>query len=777
MREQLKSTTDMAPLGERRLTVLQRLGLTDAEVDSRFDRLTRLAATLMSAPIALFNVVDDDRVWAKSSFGIEPPEVHLEDAFCTNTVQIDRTVVVDDLSADERYASNPYVCGEPGFRFYAGHPVHGPNGERIGTLCVLDFVPRAVSIEQLTALLDLASLLEADLQRIELAEALNENFRLETRFATVFAQSSEAMVLIDTKGHVLHANDGLNARLGYPKQTINADTYAEYVHPEDFPLMEKLFSAFAEGVADQADRVELRFRAPDGSWRWFEVWLHDLSDDPSVRAILLSARDVSDHLESASAQREANDRLNAALRTSRNGFLEFDVDGNLVAPHDKLPKFLGLGDTTLSDALEVRDYLLDSTGQPFSAGYTPVADAVFKGLHLSEEIVGIRRSRGTNLPARARSRDVVNGESPETDDAAVDRSEIRWLSLSTAPLVVGDQVHTIMAMRDVTAARNLERELAEQHRRYELIFEHATDVLAVVDMTGRISYASPATERVLGHVVGDSRPGGLLALIHPDDRNIIGDVFARVLRNRWDSEERVIVRVATAEGEWAFLEATATNLLLEPTINGILINARDVTSRELLTQALAHQAMRDPLTGIFNRRAFSEGLEQSLARTKRRSEHIALLWLDLNDFKAVNDKHGHAAGDAVLVEVARRLTSIVRAGDIVGRFGGDEFAIVLEPITGSQDALVMAERVLRVLSEPTTFNDIELTCLPSVGLALSGEGVDAEALMARADHAMYRAKRQGGAQVVLASGIDDPQSGDVAPSGEAQVDADQRDAG
>lgn len=597
---------------QRRLT-LERLGLVAASTEERFDRLTRLTASLLDAPIAMFSVMGPDAQFAKSCYGLDALDIPLVNALCARAMDGDATVVLQDTTIDVRSTDGPRVIGEHGIHFYAGRPVHSPDGVRIGTLCVLDRRERSLSADQERRLEDMVAVVEAELAR-----------------------------------------------------TI-------------------------------------------------EVVAHDAPAPVGMTKI----------------QRDANRRLDAALKVAQNGFLEFDSNGEVVDMNDMVWRVLSGVGNALESFWDLRRFVVDASGRPFPPDHSPVADAVLRGVHLKNEILGLRL-------------DPTVFDKTVTDTSSDPNGEIRWLNLNTAPLVVDGDTHTIMSVQDVTAARMLEREFARQHRRYELIFEYASDVLAVIDRTGRLLFSSPSAERVMGAPLDDGGPGGLLAAVHPDDRNVARHMFMKVLENKWDTDERVVVRAASTSGDWVYLEVTATNLLLEPSIDGILMTARDVTSREMLTQALAHQALRDPLTGIFNRRAFSEGLERSLARAVRTGGNVGLLWLDLDGFKAINDEHGHAVGDAVLVEVARRLTSTIRTGDVVGRFGGDEFVVALEPIHSLDDAQVMAERVLKTISMPVVVDGLELMCSASIGMAISGGETDQDVLLARSDAAMYEAKRSGG---------------------------------
>jgi diguanylate cyclase len=159
--------------------------------------------------------------------------------------------------------------------------------------------------------------------------------------------------------------------------------------------------------------------------------------------------------------------------------------------------------------------------------------------------------------------------------------------------------------------------------------------------------------------------------------------------------------------------------------------------------------MHDPLTDLLNRRAIVEHINGAVARVERNETTMAVCYLDLDNFKSINDRAGHAAGDAVLVETARRLNQAVRAGDVVARIGGDEFIVVLEPVLNQADALKIARRILDSTAEPIMFDGQELVAPPSIGLTISQKNDTAATLFARADKALYQAKAAGQGEPLL----------------------------
>jgi diguanylate cyclase (GGDEF)-like protein/PAS domain S-box-containing protein len=291
-------------------------------------------------------------------------------------------------------------------------------------------------------------------------------------------------------------------------------------------------------------------------------------------------------------------------------------------------------------------------------------------------------------------------------------------------------------------ATTLASELGQSEARFRSLVQNASDVIIVLDAAGRISYESPAVLRVLGYRPEARVGNDALATVHADEAARVREILGYVAQS--PREFRTLeFRARHADGSWRWLEMTATNLLDDPSVRGIVGNYRDVTERKLLEAQLAFQASHDALTGLANRVLFRDRLEHALARGRRHQEPVAILFLDLDDFKTVNDRFGHSAGDEMLVAVAERLRSCLRQTDIAARFGGDEFAILLEDTAGAE-AEIAAKRILDVLAPPFGVQARSLRASTSIGIALAEDGLlGPEALLRNADVAMYAAKAAG----------------------------------
>ena len=209
-------------------------------------------------------------------------------------------------------------------------------------------------------------------------------------------------------------------------------------------------------------------------------------------------------------------------------------------------------------------------------------------------------------------------------------------------------------------------------------------------------------------------------------------------------------RLRYADESWRWSEAILTNRLAEPNIEGLVLTCRDISERKAFEEQLAHQAFHDALTGLPNRALFTERLQHALARTRRRQTPLGVIFLDLDNFKVVNDSLGHDAGDRLLVAVAERLAACVRPGDTVARLGGDEFTVLLEDLTDEGEIAGVAERITEVLRAPITVGGREVFTTGSLGIVVyDGDYATPDELVRDADTAMYQAKTSGKAHCVV----------------------------
>ncbi len=296
----------------------------------------------------------------------------------------------------------------------------------------------------------------------------------------------------------------------------------------------------------------------------------------------------------------------------------------------------------------------------------------------------------------------------------------------------------------------LRQELAEREkhameaadRRLAALVHYGGDMLSIVDPDSTVRYASPSHRRIMG-LTPDALVGRrLIEQVHANDL-AAAESCLTLLLNGNAQHEACVVRLRDGAGRWRWIESVATNLMHEPSIGGIVINSRDVTERKEMESRLLEQALLDPLTQLGNRRLLSDRLSHALARRTRRSSDVALLLLDLDHFKFVNDTLGHANGDLLLVAVAARLRGALRSEDTIARLGGDEFAVLLEDLERADEADATAERIQRALEQPFVLAEREVFVRTSIGIAWATDGQSVDDLLTDADVAMYSAKSAG----------------------------------
>jgi len=308
---------------------------------------------------------------------------------------------------------------------------------------------------------------------------------------------------------------------------------------------------------------------------------------------------------------------------------------------------------------------------------------------------------------------------------------------------LGAWVGTVYIIHDITERSRAERVVRESEERFRSLVQNASDLITVIQPDTTVLYQSPATRRVLG-IDADAAVGQkLVGFVHRDDQPPFLNALTRLMAGDGETVTGE-GRVRAANGEWRHLEFTGTDQRAHPAIGGLVLNVRDVTERRRLEEQLRYQALHDPLTGLANRTRFLDRLEHALARTARSAAPLAVMFLDLDNFKGINDSLGHPAGDRLLVEVAERLQECLRPADTIARLGGDEFAILAEDISSGEIPAV-AGRIFETLQRPFPLDGRDVIVRVSIGIATNqgNAAYTADQLLRDADIAMYAAKAQG----------------------------------
>jgi diguanylate cyclase (GGDEF)-like protein/PAS domain S-box-containing protein len=293
--------------------------------------------------------------------------------------------------------------------------------------------------------------------------------------------------------------------------------------------------------------------------------------------------------------------------------------------------------------------------------------------------------------------------------------------------------------------------LRQQDEHFKRLIQKASDIILVVDATGTVRYGSPSLERQLSlpasRVVGKH----LDTLLHPGDTSQAAHFLSGISDATHATHSAMDWRLRHQDGEYRAFEVVFSNLLNDPLVAGIVLTMRDVSERRELERQLTHQAYHDALTGLANRALFHDRAGHALTRATRRGTRLAMLMIDLDQFKLVNDTLGHSAGDELLMEVGDRLRRFLEAEDTVARLAGDEFAALIEDVTDPAAVLRNAQRLLARLAEPLTIMGEVIRPGASAGLVITGDDTGEATLpdlLRHADVALYAAKEQGRGNVV-----------------------------
>jgi diguanylate cyclase (GGDEF)-like protein/PAS domain S-box-containing protein len=534
--------------------------------------------------------------------------------------------------------------------------------------------------------------------------------RSEERFRAIAQHASNIVVILDDAGKVLYSSPSATRIMGYAAEDWVRREAFDLVHPDDLDDALRLFArALAEPGPTRPAWV--RVQHADGTWRWLESIAQNLIDEPAVGGIVVHARDVTVQHEAATALRQSERRYRGIVEDQTELICRYQSDSTISFVNEACARYFDKSVDELIGRQWV-DLLAD-------------ADRA--------EALAMIRSLTPENPAVAYEHRVV---APD--------GEVRWQQWSNR-VVLNDQggVAEYQSVgRDITdqrlaedAAQASQRLVADQARVLEAIATGAALDEIVDDLC---------------HVVERHVPGVhcSIQLFDENGRSIHHGSVTSQSERCW-----VTPIVSSGDGRKLGTFSVSYDEPQQPEADHkeVVELVHDLAAiaieRKKYEAKLAHQAHHDPLTGLPNRTLFLEFLQLAMARARRYRSTVGVLFLDLDRFKVVNDSLGHDAGDELLVALGQRLRGVVRPGDTVARFGGDEFTVLCEDLptaSAGDHATDVAERMLHVIEQPFLLDGEEQYLSASIGIALAGPGTERpEGLLRDADAAMYRAKDRG----------------------------------
>ena len=536
--------------------------------------------------------------------------------------------------------------------------------------------------------------------------------------SAIVESSIDAIIGETLDGIVESWNAGAEALFGYTADEIIGRHVSLMVPEDQRHLLHEVIARVRAGTP--VENVEVERVRKDGAVVHVSLTASPVHDaDGRLTAISVIARDVSDLVAARDALAASEARFRALVQRSSDVAFIFDPDGRISYASPAVSR-LGYDP----------DDLLGTIGWDMvHPDDLPVGQAVLTG--------AITRGEMGWCEWRIRTKS----------------GEWRWMEETVINLVDEPAVGGVVAnLRDITDRRLAEEQRREAERRYVDGFEKSAFGLALLDLEFSFTSVNPALERLLGRDEPAILGHPLEDFLHPDEAASVRRSMQQLLGPGAPPYHRSEHRLRRADDTdvWVVLDTTLVRDTSERPAS-LFVQVADMTDRKRAEEALAHQALHDMLTDLPNRLLLVDRLSQSLARAERSDTEVAVLFLDLDRFKLVNDSLGHEVGDRLLVEVAERLVRTMRASDTVARFGGDEFVLVCEEVRGADDARDLAERAIAVLRDPIYVSGRELYATASVGVAVGDSHSSAEQLLRDADAAMYRAKDLGRARVEVFS--------------------------
>jgi diguanylate cyclase (GGDEF)-like protein/PAS domain S-box-containing protein len=540
----------------------------------------------------------------------------------------------------------------------------------------------------------------------------------------VVEHASDVISLLKADGRVSYVSPAIERVLGYrPEERVGASAY-ELVHPDDLARVESQLHECLR-APDFPALTELRMRHKDGSWRHVEATVTNRLDDPSVEAVVINWRDITKSKETEEALRESERRYATLLAN------EPALVYRCLNEPDWPMEF-------------VNDYALELTGYPpkdlLIGGNVRYGDLIVK-----EDRVRVRDEVKAALRERRRFKLRY----------AIRRSDGEVRHVEEYGQGVYGEDREVQALEglvyDVTEQVRVEERLRKAEERYRTLVERVPAVVYIQEIGSPDSamYMSPQIEALTGYTPEECKgPALRWAMVHPDDRKRMQAEDERIGKpgEVFTTEYRVVHR--DGRTKWVRNES----VMIEDEVSGtrywqgFMI---DITERMQVLELLQQQALHDPLTDLPNRILFTDRLRHALVRAERRQQPLAVMFMDLDNFKVINDSLGHETGDKLLVGASKRIRSVLRPEDTLARLGGDEFVFLLED-TDLDGAVRIAGRILEKLRRPFSLRGRELFVTASIGITVGdGNGKRSADLLRDADLAMYRAKHSGKARYAI----------------------------
>ncbi len=716
-----------------RLAILRSYVVLDTASEQAYDDLTLLAAQICQTPTALVSLIDENRQWFKSKVGLSVAETSRDFSFCAHAIlEPDKVLEIRDALLDPRFSDNPLVTGDPHIRFYAGAPLVTADGLALGTLSVIDYQPRALSeIQRITlralsrhvvTLLELrrgvnelmhaeAALRESE-ERLEhkVEERTQALLEKERRLRIMIETQPECVKIVDASGRLCEMNAaGLAMLEAESLSQVQQHLLLNFILPEYKDTFRALHKRVMEG---ETGKLEFEVLGLKGTRRWLETHAAPIRDSSgAVTSLLGITRDIT---ETKRVEREIRERERQL----------FTLIGNLP----------GVAYRCRNDPDYTVEFISDSieklTGYP-ADDFTHNRRQFGQMIHPSDQArvwQDIQAALQQNLPFELTYRFLT----------ASGTERWAWEKGQGIKDDHGNLVALEGFVTDITERKQAEAQLVLAAK----VFEQSNEAFMVTDAYRNIVMVNPAFTTITGYSEAEAL-GKSPRLLYSgkQDQDFYRAMWEAInTLGHWQGEILDRRKDGSIYPKWLSISRVHDSQGTVSHYIGIFSDITQHKKNEAHIQKLAHF---DALTELPNRVLLNDRITLALSAAQRNRTSLAVMFVDLDHFKNVNDTLGHRIGDALLIEVAKRMKTVVREDDTVSRLGGDEFIFVL-PGSDVDGAAHVAEKLLETVAQRYMIEQYELVITPSIGIAIyPNDGENFEALSQCADIAMYRAKRDG----------------------------------
>ncbi|WP_400243798.1 PAS domain S-box protein [Niallia sp. JL1B1071] len=536
----------------------------------------------------------------------------------------------------------------------------------------------------------------------KLEHLLKEN---EQKYKSLFEQHPDAIFTYDVNGNFTSGNAGVEKISGYSKDEFLGKSFIPMMVPED---VEKTLYHFNKAITEKkAVSYEVALQHKNDHRVELLVMSIPIIVDNQVTGVYGIAKDVTEIKFAQEALVKTIEELNVFWKYTVDPVYFINTFGEIQKVNPAFEKMFGY----LEKEIVGKKYVI------VPSGYIEKADEVIRKIGNGEFIASHETKRVTKS---GEILDFLSTYTPVKDDQ-------------------GKVIGATVFYKDITDRMKSERKLQESEEKYRLITENAFDIIKLINPLGIVEYVSPSNKQILGYTSSEYVGKRFTSYIHPDDISRLEKGFENILKGK--SPSPVEIRVLHKDGHWIWLEVTTTPVMEEGEIKKFVSISRDITERKKIRDELSKMAFYDYLSGLPNRRTFDDRLEMAIHQANRSKKKVVVMMLDGRKFKQINDTFGHDAGDAVIVEMGKRLQQCVRKTDTVARLGGDELGIILPELHSIDVAEKIAIRIINSFDEPFYYNEFEIKMGAGIGIAVYPDhSANKKQLIKYADEALYEAK-------------------------------------